>query len=133
MGLSLYAAEVSPDEGGDGGPAVFLEYGRGYGSRVRLFIRPGTAATPEAACVDPYPTGTWGDEGTPCRPLGGDRWVRRDSDGVILVVARHAQALVQLEGEAVPEADLIAVLGTLHPVSAASLVSCPAAKPACML
>ncbi len=133
MGLSLYATEVSPGEGEDGSPVVFLEYGRGSGSRVRLFIRPGTVATPEAACVDPYPTGSWGYESNPCRSLGGDRWVRRDPDGEILVVARHARALVQIEGEAVPEAELIAALGTLHPISAASLVSCPAAKPACTL
>ncbi|MEV2267883.1 hypothetical protein [Nonomuraea africana] len=129
-GHTLNRAEVWSGDQEEGGSAILLEYERGRGdaydstwSQVRVFVRPVSAATPEAACATPYPLLMWGTEGGPCRSAGGGRWVRQDPDGVTAVFARHGNALVQLDSGSASEADLLAVLRTVRPVLAVTLAN----------
>ncbi|MFC4006989.1 hypothetical protein ACFOY2_07145 [Nonomuraea purpurea] len=124
-GYTLARAEPWSGDGGDYGPAIFLEFERGRGdaydptwSLIQVFVHPGAAATPEAMCATPYPT-----EGGTCRPAADGHWVRQDNDSLTLVVARHSNALVQLESRHASEAELLTVLRTVRPVSAAYLAS----------
>lgn len=94
----------------------------GIGSSIEVHIRRGTVASPKAACVDPKPN--WGWKAiTPCQQIAPDVWTTRLENGYTPVYARHGEALVQVGGYEVPEADLLAVLPTFRPVTAEELAA----------
>ncbi|WP_344978444.1 hypothetical protein [Streptosporangium fragile] len=106
------------------------EFSNGHRRQIEIDVRPGTAATPEAACARPYPA--WDYESTvPCRQVATGVWVRtgtsKDREGAegprTTVFATHGDALVQVESHQASEAELLAVLPTFRPTTAAELVA----------
>ncbi|MEU4231834.1 hypothetical protein AB0F17_46705 [Nonomuraea sp. NPDC026600] len=88
-------------------------------SRIDVAVGPGSTATPKAACANPVP---WDDiqEHAKCRQVSPGIWLR-SGESQKLIFATHGDALVRVESPTMSEKELIAVLGTFHPVEAEEL------------
>ncbi|MEU9890842.1 hypothetical protein [Sphaerisporangium sp. NPDC051011] len=89
---------------------------------IDVYVMPGAAGTPEAACADPYPNSGW-KAVAPCRQISPGVWTTRLENGYTPVYARHGDALVQVGGHDVTEELLLSVLPTFRPISAEKLVA----------
>ncbi|MFE3452237.1 hypothetical protein ACFXJ8_25280 [Nonomuraea sp. NPDC059194] len=93
------------------------------GRSVQVYIRPATAASPEAACADPMPDWNW-KAVTPCRQIAPGVWATRLENGYTPVYARHGDALVQVGGyDEISESFLLAVLPTFRPITAGEIAA----------
>ncbi|GAA2788840.1 hypothetical protein [Nonomuraea dietziae] len=95
----------------------------GSGRWVEVYVRPGGAASPEAACADPMPDWSWKTV-TPCRQIAPGVWTTRLENGYTPVYARHGEALVQVGGyDAITEDFLLSVLPTFRPITAVEIAA----------
>ncbi|SEG24591.1 hypothetical protein SAMN05444920_102330 [Nonomuraea solani] len=123
-GYELVHVDLNPAGQNEPEPSTWLEYWRDATpkrefSEIQVTVWPAAAGKPRDSCL-----AVTENLGVPlrCKSLPGDRWVRTGAGSSwVTVFARSGDALVMLNGSSVAEADLVAVLSTFRPISAAEL------------